>query len=552
MVTKVSLILVFLAIFSINFKAYTEVDDQNDHNNDPPLTNSEYTNCLNFDALPCLNSCCDKKAKSSEPTRLNKEEDKDDAISTKPHRRSVKLHLKRRPIKDRNEPKTHVLDSTIKDLVRIQTLHRKVLVKNNINNMSRVKEVKEQLQQQIKPVNASVESLESSEDEFSGKIMATLESGASLGSGEYFIDMFVGTPPKHVCLILDTGSDLTWIQCVPCYDCFEQNGFRYDPKDSSSYRNITCHDPLCQLVSSLDPLQPCKVENQTCPYFYGYADGSNTRGDFALETFTVNLTWPNGKENFKHVVDVMFGCGHWNTGFFHGAAGLLGLGRGPLSFSTQMQSIYGNSFSYCLTDLFSNTSVSSKLIFGEDKELLYHPNLNFTSLLAREESPYDTFYYLGIKSILVGGEMLDIPEQTWHWSSEGDGGTIIDSGSTLTFSPGQAYDVIKEAFMKKIKLHPIAEDGFIMSPCYNVSGALLQVELPDFGIHFADGAVWNFPVENYFYHYESDEVLCLAILKSPNHSSLTIIGNLLQQNFHILYDTKKSRLGYSPRRCAEV
>ncbi|KAI4319708.1 hypothetical protein MLD38_033277 [Melastoma candidum] len=70
--------------------------------------------------------------------------------------------------------------------------------------------------------------------------------------------------------------------------------------------------------------------------------------------------------------NVMFGCGHWNTGLFHRAAGLLGLGRGAMSFSLQLQSIYGNSFSYYLEDRNSDGSVSSKLIFGEDKDL-FHP-----------------------------------------------------------------------------------------------------------------------------------------------------------------------------------
>jgi len=529
MVMKVSLILVLFSIFCVTFKTCTEVDAQNDYTNDPTLTKKESY----------------MKATSSEPTRLNKEEDGVYDMSENPHKRSTMLRLRRRPMNHGNDPKTHALDSAIRDLVRIQTLHRNVTEK------------KESIfiQQQSNPSNAFIASLESTKDEFSGSIMATLKSGASLGTGEYFIDMFVGTPPKHVWLILDTGSDLSWIQCDPCYDCFEQNGPLYNPKDSSSYRNISCHDPQCQLVSSPDPLQPCKDENQTCPYFYEYADGSNTTGDFALEKFTVNLTWPNGREKFKPVVDVMFGCGHWNKGFFHGAAGLLGLGRGPLSFSSQLQSIYGHSFSYCLTDLFSNTSTSSKLVFGEDKELLNNQNMNFTSFLAGEETPDDTFYYLQIKSIMVGGEELDIPEQTWHWLSEGaasaSGGTIIDSGSTLTFFPEPAYGIIKEAFEKKIKVQQIAVGDFIMSPCYNVSGAL-QVELPEFGIHFADGAEWNFPAENYFYQYELDEVICLAILKTPHHSHFTIIGNLLQQNFHILYDMKRSRLGYSPRRCAEI
>ncbi|RZC08987.1 Protein ASPARTIC PROTEASE IN GUARD CELL 1 [Glycine soja] len=237
MVMKVSLVLVLLSIFSATFKAYGEVGAQNDHNNDPTLTNKEFY----------------RKAKSSKSTGLNKEEDEDGVIS-------AKLHLRHRAMNHGNEPKTNVLDSAIRDLVRIQTLHRKVIEKMNTNSMSRKQEVKESItiQQQNNIANAFVASLESSKDEFSGNIIATLEFGASLGRGEYFIDMFVGTPPKHVWLILDTGSDLSWIQCDPCYDCFEQNGPYYSPKDSITYSNISCYDRCCQLVSSPERLQPCK------------------------------------------------------------------------------------------------------------------------------------------------------------------------------------------------------------------------------------------------------------------------------------------------------
>ncbi|KAJ8564598.1 hypothetical protein K7X08_001058 [Anisodus acutangulus] len=380
--------------------------------------------------------------------------------------------------------------------------------------------------------------------------MATLESGVSHGSGEYFMDVFIGTPPKHFFLILDTGSDLNWIQCVPCYDCFEQNGPYYDPKDSSSFRNISCHDPKCHLVSSPDPPQPCKSENQTCPYYYWYGDSSNTTGDFSLETFSVNLTMPSGNSEIKKVENVMFGCGHWNRGLFHGAAGLLGLGRGPLSFSSQLQSLYGHSFSYCLVNRNSDSSVSSKLIFGEDKELLQHPNLNFTSLVGGKENPAETFYYVQIKSVIVGDEVLKIPEETWNLSSQGVGGTIIDSGTTLSYFAEPAYEVIKDAFVNKVKGYPVIEDFPILRPCYNVSG-VDNLELPSFGIVFGDGAIWNFPVENYFIKLEPEDIVCLAILGTP-HSSMSIIGNYQQQNFHILYDTKRSRLGYAPTRCADA
>ncbi|CAN4110128.1 unnamed protein product [Withania somnifera] len=465
-------------------------------------------------------------------------------------REAVKFHLKRRSVGLKDESKDSVFESRARDLSRIQLLHTRIVQKKNLNTISRLEKSTEK--HEIAP--AASPTPESLSYELSGKLMATLESGVSLGSGEYFMDVFIGTPPKHFSLILDTGSDLNWIQCVPCYDCFEQNGSHYDPKDSTSFRNISCHDPRCQFVTSPDPPQPCKSENQTCPYYYWYGDSSNTTGDFALETFTVNLTTPSGSE-FRKVKDVMFGCGHWNRGLFHGAAGLLGLGRGPLSFASQLQSLYGHSFSYCLVDRNSNSSVSSKLIFGEDKDLLKHPQLNFTSLVGGKEHHVETFYYVQIKSVVVGGEVLNIPEETWKlspesMSPEGVGGTIIDSGTTLSYFAEPAYEIIKEAFINKVKGYSIVQDFPILNPCYNVSGAK-SVQFPSFGIVFGDGAVWNFPVENYFIKLEPEDIVCLAILGTPR-SALSIIGNYQQQNFHILYDTKRSRLGYVPRRCADA
>ncbi|XP_004243605.1 aspartyl protease family protein 2 [Solanum lycopersicum] len=491
----------------------------------------------------CNYGVSEKSTTHSIAQELDGSEDVSD-VSNQQKEESVKFHLRHRSEKIEAE------DSVFRDLSRIQTLHTRIVEKKNQNTNSRLAKSSEkhEIASAHAPVAAASPPLESLSYELSGKLMATLESGVSLGSGEYFMDVFVGTPPKHFSLILDTGSDLNWLQCVPCYDCFEQNGPHYDPKDSTSFRNISCHEPRCQFVTSPDPPQPCKSVNQTCPYYYWYGDSSNTTGDFALETFTVNLTTPSGSE-FRKVEDVMFGCGHWNRGLFHGAAGLLGLGRGPLSFASQLQSLYGHSFSYCLVDRNSNSSVSSKLIFGEDKDLLKHPQLNFTSLVGGKDNPAETFYYVQIKSVIVGGEVLNIPKETWNLSPEGVGGTIIDSGTTLSYFAEPAYEIVKEAFVKKVKSYPIVQHFPILNPCYNVSG-VKNVEFPSFGIVFGDGAVWNFPVENYFIKLEPD-IICLAILGTPR-SALSIIGNYQQQNFHILYDTKRSRLGYAPTRCADV
>lgn len=577
MVVKVSLMLVLLVLFFIS-KAIARNHNHNNLNpNGSTVAGIEFPEHMSFNAVSASGStgCTLTKSKKTQQSEsateaMRKEEtdgvddDDDDEeneeeniasflSSLKSPKQSVKLHLKRQSASAETEPKKSVTDYTIRDLTRIQTLNRRVTEKKNQNTISRLQQKKEKTRQYKPAVGPPVSSPapESAPNGFSGQLMATLESGVGFGSGEYFMDVFVGTPPKHFSLILDTGSDLNWIQCVPCYDCFEQNGPFYDPKDSASFRNISCKDPRCKLVSSPDPPQPCKSENQTCPYYYWYGDSSNTTGDFSLETFTVNLTAPSGKPEFKQVENVMFGCGHWNRGLFRGASGLLGLGRGPLSFSSQLQSLYGHSFSYCLVDRNSDASVSSKLIFGEDKDLLNNPELNFTALISGKENPVDTFYYVQIKSIMVGGEKLNIPEETWSFSADGGGGTIIDSGTTLSYFAEPANQIVKEAFRKQVRGYKeVKLEDFPLDLCYNVSG-VEKIELPDFGIQFADGAVWNFPVYNYFIQIDPQEVVCLAIMGTPR-SGLSIIGNYQQQNFHIVYDTKKSRLGYASTKCADV
>lgn len=454
----------------------------------------------------------------------------------------VKLPLRHRTIGEEGR-KQSVIESTLRDLNRIHTFRRRIIENKNQKAISRLQNHRQLLEEHLAE--------ESDLSVLQGHLVGSLKSGVSLGSGEYFMDVYVGTPPKHYLMIVDTGSDLNWIQCVPCYDCFEQYGPHYDPNNSRSFKNISCQDPRCDLVSAPDPPVTCKGQNQSCPYFYWYGDSSNTTGDFALETFTVNLTAPNRQSEFKKLDNVMFGCGHWNRGLFHGAAGVLGLGKGPLSFATQLQSIYGHSFSYCLVDRNSDPSVSSKLIFGEDKDLLEHPELKFTKLVNGKDNPVDTFYYVKIKSVSVGGEMLNIPEEMWDFIEDGGGGTIIDSGTTLSYFVEPAYEVIKAAFMKKIKNYPLVSDFPILSPCYNVSGVENHnLDMPSFKIQFSDGAEWNFPVQNSFIRVDQD-VVCLAML-GIKRSSFSIIGNYQQQNFHILYDMKRSRLGYAPKRCADV
>ncbi|CAL5022298.1 unnamed protein product [Urochloa decumbens] len=438
---------------------------------------------------------------------------------------SLKLHMTRRAAEAGGTRRDLVLDSARKDAVRIETMHRKAAAAR---------------------AGGGERASYSPRRALSERLVATVESGVAVGSGEYLMDVYVGTPPRRFRMIMDTGSDLNWLQCAPCLDCFEQRGPVFDPAASSSYRNVTCGDARCGLVSPPEPTpRSCRRPGEdSCPYYYWYGDQSNTTGDLALESFTVNLTSPGAS---RRVDGVVFGCGHRNRGLFHGAAGLLGLGRGPLSFASQLRAVYGHTFSYCLVD--HGSDAASKVVFGEDPLLLAHPRLNYTAFASPPAA--DTFYYVQLKSVLVGGERLDISADAWAVSKkDGTGGAIVDSGTTLSYFAEPAYRVIRQAFVDRMsRSYPLVSGFPVLSPCYNVSG-VERPEVPELALEFGDGAVWDFPAENYFIRLD-DDVMCLAVLGTPR-SGMSIIGNFQQQNFHVVYDLKVNRLGFAPRRCAEV
>jgi hypothetical protein len=73
------------------------------------------------------------------------------------------------------------------------------------------------------------------------------QSPVSAGNGEYLMSLTLGTPPQKFQVIVDTGSDLNWVQCTPCKLCYQQPGPKFDPSKSSTYRTAPCTDRLCNV-----------------------------------------------------------------------------------------------------------------------------------------------------------------------------------------------------------------------------------------------------------------------------------------------------------------
>ncbi|GLJ08168.1 hypothetical protein SUGI_0082640 [Cryptomeria japonica] len=358
----------------------------------------------------------------------------------------------------------------------------------------------------------------------SGGVEIPVMSGKGEGSGEYFTRIGVGTPARQQLLVLDTGSDITWLQCQPCEDCYSQSDPIFNPAFSSSFNGVSCDSNLCRQLDQ----SGCSRQGN-CQYQVSYGDGSYTVGSFDTETVTLGKT---------RVSNVAFGCGQDNEGLFVGASGLLGLGGGAFSLPSQLSHSNGNIFSYCL--VYRDSSASSTLQFGREavpREAVFVPLL--------KNSRINTFYYVSLAGISVGGNMLNIPESVFRIDATGNGGVILDSGTPVTRLQRGAYVALRDAFVAGMGNLQLS-DGFVLfDTCYKFPNRV-SVTVPSIAFHFSNGVSLPLPAKNYLVAVNSRKI-CLAF--APVSSGMSIIGSIQQQGIRVSFDPVNARVGFAVNKC---
>ncbi|WCJ20120.1 Eukaryotic aspartyl protease family protein [Euphorbia peplus] len=271
-----------------------------------------------------------------------------------------------------------------------------------------------------------------------------VHSGSDFGQGQYFVSLRVGSPhPQKIILVTDTASDLTWMNCqYTCKDCPKSNphlGRIFRASQSSSFKTIPCASELCKgQLSSYFSVIKCPSPNTPCIFDYKYIGGQHAIGIFANETLTVGLH--NRQKVRLH--DVLIGCTkkyNESEGF---PDGVMGLGFDKNSLSMRLAETFGNKFSYCLVDHLSSSDLKNYLSFGE-VPLVEKPKMEYTDLLL---GYIGSFYAVNVTGISVGNnnKLLSIPSRVWEPAQ--NSGMIIDSGTSLTYLSGEAYDEVADAF----------------------------------------------------------------------------------------------------------
>jgi hypothetical protein len=387
--------------------------------------------------------------------------------------------------------------------------------------------------------------------------------------GGYSFKFSMGTPPQDLSLLMDTGSDLVWVPCTRNYTCIycpekrakKSNGL-FLPNMSSSTELLTCADRNCKTFYGKNTESFCgncsaakNCSHTTCPvYELEYGTGL-TAGLLLSETLTLPLE--DGRRAIKHFV---VGCSLLSI---DQPSGIAGFGRGALSMPSQLsrQHIIGKDrFAYCLqSHRFDEENKKSQLVLG-DKAVPSDISLNYTPFLINSRAPpssgYNSFYYVRLRGVSIGRKRLNLPSKLLRFDTKGHGGTIIDSGTTFTVFNKKIYEKIAAGFASQIgyKRATKVEAKTGMGLCYNISG-LDNVPLPEFAFHFKGGSDMVLPVANYFSYFSSFDSICLTMISSEvldsevDNGPAVILGNYQQQNFYILFDREKNRLGFTQQTC---
>ncbi|KAL7150654.1 hypothetical protein ABFS83_05G128500 [Erythranthe nasuta] len=340
----------------------------------------------------------------------------------------------------------------------------------------------------VDKINARIKQTSHTKNQIQGKkVNLPIQSGRSLGSGNYIVTLGLGTPQKTLSLIFDMGSDLTWTQCQPCVkSCYQQQDPIFNPSDSTSYSNVSCNSPQCSQLSTATGNSPGCTNAATCVYGIQYGDQSFSVGFFSKDKLTIA---PNE---------------------------------------------YGKYFSYCLP---STSSSTGHLTLGKTGN---SRNVKFTPFATNQQG--SSFYFIDIVSISVGGRKLAIGGSVFK-----AGGTIIDSGTVISRIPPTAYSALSGAFKKMMAKYKRAPAYSILDTCYDLSG-YTSVTVPTVSFTFGGNVRVDLDPSGIIVAVGGSRV-CLAFVGNSDDGDVGIFGNSQQKTMEVVYDVAGGNLGFGPAGC---
>ncbi|XP_058751185.1 aspartic proteinase PCS1 [Vicia villosa] len=366
------------------------------------------------------------------------------------------------------------------------------------------------------------------------------------------VSITVGTPPQNVSLVIDTGSELSWLHCnnTNTTNRVSQNPF-FNPNLSSSYRPISCSSSTCTTRTRDFPIPASCDSNNLCHATLSYADFSSSEGNLASDSFGFG-----GSDNPGTVFGCMKSSVSTNIDGDFNTTGLMGLNLGSLSLVSQLKI---PKFSYCI----SGSDLSGILLLG-GSNFSWVGSLNYTPLV-QISIPLPYFdraaYSVRLIGIKVSGKLLNLSNDMLIPDHTGAGQTMFDLGTQFTFLLGPVYSVLREEFLNQTNgtLSVLDNSDFVFQEaidlCYRVPLNQSKLpELPSVSLVF-EGAEMRISGDQLLYRVPNrvlgnDSVYCFTFGNSDLLGVESfIIGHHQQQNMWMEFDLVQSRVGLAHIRC---
>ncbi|XP_026385017.1 aspartic proteinase nepenthesin-2-like [Papaver somniferum] len=352
-------------------------------------------------------------------------------------------------------------------------------------------------------------------------------------------------------LMVDTGSDQTWLQCEGATKTFKQDMPLYPARSSTTFRIVRCNThPFCTR-------DRCTRDGD-CTYQVTYGGGSDTYGVIAEEIFTLGSDTASGFQSFQ----LQMGCGLVQQNFDRDVgnnhrfgkpdliAGILGLGSGQWSFISQLGPVGQGKFSYCLEAYNEKIEGSDTFLrFGADATIGHGGQIVHTTPIVVPEKFQTSLYYLNLEDISVGTKRIGFPRGTFKLNtSRGTGGCIIDSGTPLSLMyKGHFHEVanLVKAHFNELGVEYIG-NVYSYEVCFRLRRNFDTAMFPSLTLHFekADYVISdykaNFVMQNF-------ETACLAIFGKDE--DIFILGAYQQVNKRILHNIMDQSLSFADEYC---
>ncbi|KAI7724558.1 LOW QUALITY PROTEIN: hypothetical protein M8C21_003320, partial [Ambrosia artemisiifolia] len=314
--------------------------------------------------------------------------------------------------------------------------------------------------------------------------------------GLYYTKVKLGSPPKEFNVQIDTGSDILWMPL---------NFF--DAASSPTASMVSCSDRICSSNIKIADAS-CSDEFDQCSYEFRYADNSGTSGHYMTDLLHFDTIPP------------------WSSTLQR--------------LSLSAQGITPKVFSHCLL---GDGTGGGKLVLGE----IVAPNMVYSPIV-----PSQAHYNLELQSITVGEQLLSIDASAFATSDIQ--GTIVDTGTTLSYLTAQAYEPFVDAITAAVSQSatPISLKDM---QCYILtSSSSIATIFPEISLNFAGNAPMIVKPEKYLVQgdpIEGGVPWCIGFQKASN--GLTVLGDIVLKDKIFVYDLSRNRMGWTDYDCsAEV